>query len=376
MEKLNIKDDWNFVCQFFPDNLDALAKQTGAASRWRNIKNASDLMRVILAYVVDDLSLRSVAGWAALADVGELKDTSVLHRLRNAGTFLEAVLAHLLSFRIRGEAADGSPLRINDASVISIPGSKGTDWRIHAIYNPVSTRLIRVEITDAHGGEKLERNGGQAGEVIIGDRVLAHASGIHAVAKTGAYTLLRMHWQNIRIEDAQARGVELEDVLRRADAGDTGTIVYVPLEGAFPIPARLLVRPLPAVQAEKARRKMHRNAAKKGRTPSALALRLAGYFCLLTTLTVEMASDAVVLELYRIRWQIELFFKRCKSLLHLGQLRADDPRLVRAYCTAKLIEVALIELLASEGESFSPWGIPRVRLSASLLVAESAPPAH
>jgi len=66
----------------------------------------------------------------------------------------------------------------------------------------------------------------------------------------------------------------------------------------------------------------------------------------------------VVWELCRIRWQIELFFKRCKSLLHLDALRADDPQLVRAFCTSKLIEVVLIELLTSEGRLFPPGAYP------------------
>jgi len=103
---------------------------------------------------------------------------------------------------------------------------------------------------------------------------------------------------------------------------------------------------------------LRRNAAKKGRTPSATSLRLAGYFCILTTLPEAVASDDVVLELYRIRWQIELFFKRCKGLLHFDQLRAFDPDLVRAYCLAKLIEITLIQCLHEEAISFSPWEFP------------------
>jgi IS4 transposase len=131
----------------------------------------------------------------------------------------------------------------------------------------------------------------------------------------------------------------------------------------------MLVRPLPAARADEARRRLRRNATKKGRTPSAFALQLAGYCCLLTTLPEAVASDDVVWELYRIRWQIELFFKRCKRLLHLDALRADDPQLVRAYCTSKLIEVVLIELLTREGRFSSPWGVPRTRRAARLAVA-------
>ena len=92
---------------------------------------------------------------------------------------------------------------------------------------------------------------------------------------------------------------------------------------------------------------------------------MAGYFCVLTTLPESLASADVVLELYRVRWQIELFFKRCKGLLHFDQLRAFDPHLVRTYCLAKLIEVALIQCLHEEAIAFSPWGVPRRRRPAA-----------
>ena len=251
--------------------------------------------------------------------------------------------------------------RINDATVLSIPGSEGTDWRLHAVYDPAQCCLRRVEITDHQGGERLDRDRPQSGDIVCGDRGLAHARGIHAVTEAGAHVLLRMHWQNIRLHDAQGHTVDMDQTLKRADLGDAGTTVYVPLEGKTPVPARLLIRPLPTEAANRNRQRLRRNAAKKGRTPSVTALRLAGYFCVLTTLPESLASADVVLELYRVRWQIELFFKRCKGLLHFDQLRAFDPHLVRTYCLAKLIEVALIQCLHEEAIAFSPWGVPRCR---------------
>jgi hypothetical protein len=153
----------------------------------------------------------------------------------------------------------------------------------------------------------------------------------------------------------------MKQTLKRADTGDTGTIVYVPLDGKAPVQARLLLRPLPTQAAHRNRQRLRRNAAKKARTPSATALRLAGYFCVLHTLPEVLASNEAVLELYRIRWQIEMFFKRGKSLLPFDQLRAFDPNLVRTYGLAKLIEVALIQCRHEEAIAFSPWGVPRCR---------------
>jgi hypothetical protein len=364
MDKRLIDEDWKYLCQYLPENLSELAKATGTVRRWRKLKSGEELLRVILAYAMEDLSLRSTAAWSSQAAL-ELKDTSVLHRLRKAPPLLERVLAHLLTQRLRAEAAPGPEFRINDATVLSIPGSEGTDWRLHVVYDPAQCCLRRVEITDHQGGERLDRDRPRPGDVVCGDRGLAHARGIHAVSEAGAYVLLRMHWQNIRLQDARGQPVDMDQRLKRAEHGETGTIIYVPLEHKTPVRARLLLRPLPSEAASRHRQRLRRNAAKKGRTPSATALRLAGYFCVLTTLPEDLASDDVVLELYRLRWQIELFFKRCKGLLHFDQLRAFDPRLVRTYCLAKLIEVALIQCLHEEAITFSPWGVPRCRRRAA-----------
>ncbi len=368
MSDSTISEDWNHILQFLPSDMSELAKDTGAVTRWRNIRNGETFLRLILAYTVEDLSLRTTAAWSARSDA-QMKDTSVLHRLRHAVPFLESVLAHLLNHRISAEQAAGVPLRINDATVISIPGSQGTDWRIHAVYDPIGARLVRVQVTDWSGGERLTRDTPQPGEIVIADRGLAHARGVHATARAGAYTLLRVQWKTLGLRNAEGEPLDLDEVMKRANRGDRVTYVGVPLEGEPPVGARLLVVPVPQAQAERARRKLRRNAQKKGRQPGAQSLRLAGYFAIVTTVPEELASNSVALELYRVRWQIELFFKRCKSLLHLDHLRADDPALVQTYCLAKLIEVVLVELLSTEGESFSPWGVPRTRRPAAQLLA-------
>ena len=167
MDKSLIDDDWKHLCQYLPDNLSELAKTSGAVERWRNIKNGEELLRVILAYAIEDLSLRSTAAWSTQTAL-ELRDTSVLHRLRKAPPLLEKVLAHLLTQRLRAESAPGPEFRINDATVLSIPGSQGTDWRLHVVYDPARGCLRRVEITDHQGGERLDRDRPRPGTLPVG----------------------------------------------------------------------------------------------------------------------------------------------------------------------------------------------------------------
>jgi len=81
MDKHFIDEDWKYLCQYLPEDLRELAKATGTVKRWRNVKNGEELLRLILAYAIEDLSLRSTAAWSTQGAL-ELKDTSVLHRLR------------------------------------------------------------------------------------------------------------------------------------------------------------------------------------------------------------------------------------------------------------------------------------------------------
>ena len=63
-----------------------------------------------------------------------------------------------------------------------------------------------------------------------------------------------------------------------------------------------------------------------------------------------------VLELYRVRWQIELAFKRMKSIMGFGQLPKLSDASSRAWIHGKLFVALLLERLLDAAEHFSPWG--------------------
>ena len=84
-------------------------------------------------------------------------------------------------------------------------------------------------------------------------------------------------------------------------------------------------------------------------------LEAAGYVFVFTTLDASHSATQV-LELYRMRWQIELVFKRLKSLLGLGHLKKHDEQAARAWLQGKLMVACLIEKLLAMAEHISPWG--------------------
>jgi IS4 transposase len=76
------------------------------------------------------------------------------------------------------------------------------------------------------------------------------------------------------------------------------------------------------------------------------------YILVATSLGAEVSVERVM-ELYRMRWQIELAFKRLKSLFQYGEVPSKLDESARAWFYGKLLLSALSETLVNEGR-FSP----------------------
>ena len=84
-------------------------------------------------------------------------------------------------------------------------------------------------------------------------------------------------------------------------------------------------------------------------------LRMNEYFVVGTSLR-EGFSAAQILHTYRLRWQVEIAFKRLKPIMQLGQLPKTDPESCRAWLYWKMLYALLCYAIVDAGRSFSPWG--------------------
>ena len=119
---------------------------------------------------------------------------------------------------------------------------------------------------------------------------------------------------------------------------------------------RLCVRRKGRLAAERARRKSLRKAQKNGTHPDPTSLKLTEYILVLTSAPVSMLPTQAVLEFYRCRWQVELAFKRLKSLLAMGHVPKSDDASAKGWMQAKILTALLIERTIMEARLFSPWG--------------------
>ncbi len=76
--------------------------------------------------------------------------------------------------------------------------------------------------------------------------------------------------------------------------------------------------------ANRHRQALQRDMQRKGRTVSDASLQLAGWLILVTNAPAQLVPTSALAYLYRIRWQVELVFKQCKSVLRIDQTKAKS----------------------------------------------------
>ena len=91
--------------------------------------------------------------------------------------------------------ATGRRLRAVDATVVSEPGSTGTNWRLHYSINLTNQQCDFFEITDVKGGETIRRVPIEAGDIVVGDRLYSNSAGAAHVVGAGGDVLFRLNWK-------------------------------------------------------------------------------------------------------------------------------------------------------------------------------------
>jgi Transposase DDE domain len=335
-----IGDNWSEVLSILPVDLETSARACGAVQRLRNVPSAGNLLRMILAYALSDFSLKDTSAWAKADSIAALSSQALHYRLKNGEKWLEYLLGQLL-FQDRPTAPTDLEMSIVDATVISGPGSKGTDWVVHTVMDPIAGRFRSVELTDAKGAETFLRHTVNPGEVVLGDRMYGTARGIEFVVNAGADPLVRVNRRTLKICDMNKQRIYLQSFEPHIAKGEIFSL-------------QVLI-PVPPDMTERKNKAWDLKVAK-----SWIPARIVGcrtekdVTWVLTTVGHERLSDKAVLQLYRLRWQVELLFKRLKSLLHLDDLPTRAGPISKSWLLARLLAAAIAQLLVSPTGLFSP----------------------
>ena len=353
-----IASNWAYVLNMLPEDLDESAAAKLALRRRREICCAEDLLRLCLAYGLCDMSLRQVAAWADAIGIGHLGGSSLLNRLRGSADWLGHLILRWMQDRGLPAIASAPRVRIVDATTLSKPGSTGTDWRLHMSMDLEQVRIASVEVTGAEGGETLLRHSFSPGEIVLGDRGYAHRAGAAFVLQQGGHVALRINWQNFPLISAAGEPLDIVACMDVLSAGEIGDWQVAFAHRKEHYPMRLVAIPKSDEAAEKERKRIRHEAQRKNKTPDPRSLKAAGFISVITDLTADALPCHEALELYRLRWQIEVYFKRLKSILHIDKLRAQNEQTTRTYIYANILGALIIDELRHTALTFFPWGYP------------------
>lgn len=362
-----IHEDWEILCKYFPPGWQEKAKELGAVKRCRKIKSPATLLRVLLIHLAEGISFRSTAVYAQEAGLCEIKDSGLTYRLRQAKEWFHWITLGLLE-RLKTEHTPATGFkkftpRLADSSIISEPGPTGSQWRLHYCFRLQNLHCDTFEITSQKEGESFCRYSVAANDLMMGDRNFCKRKGIVHVLEHQGHVLVRYHSLCLPLFNRQGKELSLLPYLRNLAAdsvGDWDVWFKHPDQGSL-IKGRILALRKSREAAEKEKKEILHDAAKKQRKTRPDTLEYAEYTIVFTTISRHYFSGEESLNMYRYRWQIELVFKRLKSIIGIGHIPKSNPENGKAWLYGKMILALLTELSYREAELFSPWGYPLIR---------------
>ncbi len=333
-------------------DLERTARERRAFLRKREVKDVASLFRLAMAYGGCGMSLRETCAWAAALKLACLSEPSLMERLCKAAPWLGEIVAALIAQQaaVPAKRWAGYRLRAIDATALCQPGADRTTWRLHVGYDLASGQVDHIALTDGRGGENLQRLTYRPGEIVLGDRIYARAHNLEGVTRDGADFIVRTGWNSLRLKHPDGSAFDLFATLR-AQAGEEGEVRVHVDEGPGAragLDLRLIVWRKTPEQAQAEQKRLLKNAKKRGTKVDPRSLEAAGYVMLVTSLPADAFPAGDVLAIYRFRWQIELAFKRMKSLAGLDELAARDPALAQAWIYARLIAFLIAEQIAGQ----------------------------
>ena len=360
------------MLQLLPEGWESKAKELGALQRAREIKSPEELLRLILLYLTEGKSFAGTSAITQLSGEAALNKMAVYKRFRNSAAWLQWLCEHIYR---RAGLTITKPAWLQNRNVILMDGTEDVKcgvrrqcYMLHYSLDLFTLAARELLVTDRKTGEKLtnfKRIG--KGDIVMGDRAYGTPQGIAYVRQRKADYVLRIKSCGFTVFDGKNRETDLLLRLSRLKEGKIADINVKCVINGREEPIRICaLRKDRESERKGIKRLTKENQRKQGGKPvSDLQRENNKYIIIATSLGAEVTA-AQILELYRARWQIELAFKRLKSLFHYNDLPANQSDSVRSWFYGKLLLAALCETLVNTGR-FSPCGetFPHIRFAAT-----------
>ena len=354
------KEKMSLIYEMMPTGWKEAAKETGALVRSRNISTPEELLRLNFLYQTsgDSYGLTS-----ALTQISEnqtgLNKTAVQKRITNSAEWLKWILLHLCQeekyLTEPPEWLKDYRVCLTDASDYSKQGSKNADVRFHHMIELFTFNIVEFYFTEASEGEKISRfKNLQSKDIIIADRAYGTIKGMEYVVSKDADFLFRLKARAFNLYTEEKELFDLTAFLQENySAGKKIDLDLFYKSGKEYRPVRICAIGKNEKDIEKSHKHTQKSNSKKNRGKISDLQKIYSQYVVVATSLPNDISVEQILELYRMRWQIELVFKRLKSIFG-GEFCAKKKEAVEAWFYGKLLLATVCEILVKRGR-FSPY---------------------
>lgn len=351
--------DWDIIEAQLPPDWRELAERMKLIRDYpphmnTKIKDIRDLLRVVLHHAAGS-SLRMTAALASAAGIVVLTSVALHKWMKKLGPYLAALLQRMVGgVAFHPEHWGGLKIIAGDATTVQRPGSKGTTARVHYALRLSDLSARHIEVTNDKGGETARRFRAEPGELWLFDRGYANPPGVAAIHDRGAHVIVRYNRGTLPLYDERGRLLDVDVLLRQTSARGQAYQYATRVKGPTgAIQGRRCWLHLPEDKAHEARKRLERET--EGGC-DADALYAAEFVAVFTTTTSQLSAQQV-LEAYRARWQVELEFKRRKSIQDLDKLPNFLPETIYSWICAKLLLQQIVHKIATSTVDFPPSGL-------------------
>jgi len=330
-----------------PEGYEKAAKETGGFKKKREIKTVTDLLRLIFVYIVNGLSYIEISTISKVKGIADISDVGFMKRFSNCGKLFKEILKQLkpeatAHYKKPDKFAEYNIIEL-DASVVTSGGKIRKYHRLHYALNVFEMKSEQYKITGQEVGESLANFEIKAKDLYTGDRAYGTKKSMEHCFSGGGEFIFRIKKGAFDIYETDGvTKINLINELKNLKDDEE-----LDMECVF-------------INSKKKRQRVRICAMKKPKntheTNGNDTKFMNNYIVVVTSiLDFENISAKDILDLYRLRWQVELYFKRLKSLLGFGDIPNKTPNNIEAWLNAKLIAAILLELTTSEVD-FSPSG--------------------
>lgn len=329
----------------------------GAITRKRGVSSPADLMMLAIFHLQNGCSLVEISEVARITKLGRMSDVAFMNRFEKCGKWFKSINEKLASDSLidyqKPSWLERKTVVAMDASDVSEKGRSGRIYRLHFMLDIFKMASLEYKITDAQAGESICNFTLKPGFLVMGDRAYASIKSIEYCHKSGAEYIFRLRKNSFTVRNEHNEKIDLTAVLERLDADEhVDLLAYATNLSGDTVPVRICAKRKTPEAISQTQKKLRRKESKDQRIISEDTKTFNEYIVVVTNLDSTISAEQV-LETYRLRWQVEIYFKRLKSILNFGELpkrRADS---IVAWLNGKMMVALLIEALIAKA-SFSP----------------------